>query len=146
MGDGGDNPGGGIRTPFTVYALWDTGGATVGAYGASKDGEVKGGRGEAVEVEDMGGDQEEGEDGVFSGGGQQLESADSFKFLGKVLDKLDNNRPALSVDLGKARKSWGCFVRILTWEGADTRVSGMFYHALMKAVSSTVLRHGCSRL
>ena len=41
-------------------------------------------------------------------------------------------------NIGKAIKSWGKLSRILTWVGADPKVSGHFY----KAVSQAVLMFG----
>ena len=37
-------------------------------------------------------------------------------------------------NLGKARKSWGRLSRILSREGADPKVSGIFYKAVTQAV------------
>ena len=38
------------------------------------------------------------------------------------------------VNLGKTRKSWGWLSRILIQEGADPKVSGHFYKAVLQAV------------
>ena len=37
-------------------------------------------------------------------------------------------------NLGKARKSWGRLSRIMSWEGADPKVSGNFYKAVAQAL------------
>ena len=46
----------------------------------------------------------------------------------------DNNWPAVVGNLSKARKSWGRLSRILRWEGADARVSGNVFKAVVQAV------------
>ena len=46
----------------------------------------------------------------------------------------DDNWPVVAVNLSKAQKSWGCLSRILFWEGADARVSGIFFKAVVQAV------------
>ena len=46
----------------------------------------------------------------------------------------DDDWLAVVGNLGKARKSWGRLYRILSWEGADPKVSGHFYKAVVQAV------------
>ena len=41
---------------------------------------------------------------------------------------------SMVVNLGKARKSWGRLSRILSREGADPKVSGIFYKVMAQAV------------
>ena len=38
----------------------------------------------------------------------------------------DDDWPAVVGNLPKARNSWGRMLQILTWEGADPKVSGNF--------------------
>ena len=42
--------------------------------------------------------------------------------------------PAVAGNLGKARKSWGRMQRILSREGANKRVSGNFFKAVVQQV------------
>ena len=44
------------------------------------------------------------------------------------------NWPAVAGNLGKARKSWGRLERILIREGADKRISGKFFKAVVQQV------------
>ena len=46
----------------------------------------------------------------------------------------DNNRLAVAGNMSKARKIWGRLLWILYQEGADARVSGKFFKALVQAV------------
>jgi hypothetical protein len=76
---------------------------------------------------------------VFTVKGAPLEGVSLFKYLGRPLSSLDSDWPAVYYNLKKARKRWARISRVLTREGADTRVSGMFY----KAVVQSVLLYGC---
>ena len=55
-----------------------------------------------------------------------------------MLKAVDDDCLAVVGNLGNARKSWGRLSRILSWEGADPKVSGNFY----KAVAQSVLLFG----
>ena len=46
----------------------------------------------------------------------------------------DEDWTAVAVNLVKARKIWGWLSRILSQEGADKRVSGNFFKAVVQAV------------
>ena len=46
----------------------------------------------------------------------------------------DNDWPAVAGNLVMAQKSWGRLTRILSREGADKRVSGMFFRAVLQQV------------
>ena len=59
--------------------------------------------------------------------GKQLQTATSFKYLGRIMTTGDDNWPAVVGNLGKAQKSWGRLRRILSREGADKKVSGGFF-------------------
>ena len=65
---------------------------------------------------------------------EQLKTVPSFKYLGIILRAEDNNWPAVAGNLGKARKSWVRMQRILSREGADKRVSGDFFKAVVQQV------------
>ena len=63
-----------------------------------------------------------------------LETVSTFKYLGRVMTAGDDDWPAVAVNLLKARKIWGRLSRILSQEGADVRVSGNFFKAVVQAV------------
>ena len=66
--------------------------------------------------------------------GEQLQTVPSFKYLGRILTEGDNEWPAVTGNLGKARKSWGRLQRILSREGSTKRVSGNFFKAVVQQV------------
>jgi len=76
---------------------------------------------------------------VFTVKGDALESVSLFRYLGRPLSSFDEDWPAVYHNLKKARKRWARVSRVLTREGADPRVCGMFY----KAVVQSVLLYGC---
>ena len=51
-----------------------------------------------------------------------------------MLTEVDDDWLTVVGKLGKARKSWGLLSRILSREGADPKVSGHFYKAVVQAV------------
>ena len=75
---------------------------------------------------------------AFQAYGRPLEAVTSFKYLGWVLTAADNDWPVIVGNLKKSRKSWAQLTSILVREGANPRVSGMFF----KAVLQTVLLFG----
>ena len=66
--------------------------------------------------------------------GEQLKTVPSFKTLGRILTAGDDDWPAVAGNLGKARKIWGRIQRILSREGADKRVPGNFFKAVVQQV------------
>ena len=58
---------------------------------------------------------------------EPLEDVTKFKYLGRVMMVVDDDLPAVTGNLCKARKSWGRLLRILRQEGADTKVLGHFF-------------------
>ena len=66
----------------------------------------------------------------FEAYGEPPENLTAFIYLGWVLMEGDGEWIAVLGNLGKARKSWGRLSRILSWEGADPKVSGIFYKAV----------------
>ena len=79
---------------------------------------------------------------AFEAYGSPLENVTTFRYLGRVLKAGDGDWLAVVGNLGKARKSWGRLSRILSREGADLKVSGIFY----KAVAHAVLLFGAETL
>ena len=71
---------------------------------------------------------------AFKAYGEPLENVTTFRYLGRVFTVGDNDWVAVVGNLGKARKSWGRLSRILSREGADPKVSGIFYKAVEQAV------------
>ena len=65
---------------------------------------------------------------------KQLKTVPSFKYLGRILTAGDDDWPAVAGNLGKARKIWGRLKRILSSEGADKRVLGNFFNAVVQQV------------
>ena len=70
----------------------------------------------------------------FQAYGAPLENVKAFNYLGKVMPARDENWPEVSGNLQKARKSWGRMSQILSQEGADPKVSGHFFNAVVQAV------------
>ena len=58
----------------------------------------------------------------------------SFKYLGWVLTEVEYDWREVVGNLDMARKSWACLTSILGRDGANPRVSGMFFKAVVKAV------------
>ena len=75
----------------------------------------------------------------FTAKGSQLERVPTFRYLGRPLSMTDDDWPAIYRNLTRARQKWGRFSRLLKREGANPRISGMFY----KAVVQSVLLYGC---
>ena len=63
--------------------------------------------------------------------GKQLNTVPSFKYLGRILTAGDDDWTAVAGNLGKARKSWGRLQQILSREGANKRVSGNLFKAVV---------------
>jgi exonuclease III len=76
---------------------------------------------------------------VFTVNGEELEQVSKFTYLGRPLSSDGTDWPAVYYNLKKARQRWMRVSRVLTREGADPRVCGMFY----KAVVQSVLLYGC---
>jgi hypothetical protein len=70
--------------------------------------------------------------------GQPIESTNTFPYLGRIESKTASDWPALYHNLRRARYKWHRLSKLLTREGANPRVFGMFY----KAVVQTVLLFG----
>ena len=65
---------------------------------------------------------------------KQLEAVPSFKYLGRILTTGENDWPAVVGNLGKERKSWVWLKLILSREGADKRVLGNLFKAVVQQV------------
>ena len=71
--------------------------------------------------------------------GTRLENVETFSYLGRVVTATGEDWPAVSRNLRNARKKWGQFSSLLKREGASSRVSGLFY----KAVVMSTLLYSC---
>ena len=71
---------------------------------------------------------------AFDAYGKPIEAVHSFKYLGRIMTAGDNNWTVVAGNLLKAQKSWGRLARILSMEGADNRVSGTFFKAVVQQV------------
>ena len=67
----------------------------------------------------------------FEDYGKQLEAVHSFKYLGRITTAGDEDWPAVAGNMAKAQKSWGRLTRILSREGAEKRISGTFFKAVV---------------
>ena len=74
------------------------------------------------------------EETVYLVRGQLLKGVIEFKYLGKVLDSLDDNWLELFSNLATVSKFWGHFRRIISREGADVRTSGLLCHKIAWAL------------
>ena len=63
-----------------------------------------------------------------------IETVTNFKYLGRVMTAGDDDWLAVAGNLVNARKIWGRLARILSREGADKRVSGNFFKAVVQQV------------
>ena len=71
---------------------------------------------------------------AFEAYGEPLENVTAFRYLVRVLTAVDDDCLAVVGNLGKSRKSWGQLSWILIREGADPKVSVIFYKAVVQAV------------
>ena len=70
----------------------------------------------------------------FQAYGKPLEKFTSSKYLGRVITAGGDDWPVLVVNLVKAWKIWARMTRILGRDGADRRISGMFFNPVVQAV------------
>ena len=71
---------------------------------------------------------------AFQAYGEPLDSVTNFKYLGRVLMAGDDNWLDETCQLQKARKSWVRMSRILSWGGAEPKVLGHLFKAVVQAV------------
>ena len=68
---------------------------------------------------------------VFSAYRTLLPSVPSLKYLGQTFSSSDNNCLAVEQNLQRSQVKWGWLEKILEREGADRRIVGRFYVALV---------------
>ena len=59
---------------------------------------------------------------------------ETFNYLGRILDRSDNDWAAVLRNIRKARKVWSRLGKLLWREGDEPRVSAMFYWAVVQVV------------
>ena len=71
---------------------------------------------------------------AFQAYGAPLENMKALKYLVREMTVGDDDCPEMAGNFQRARKSWGRMSRILSREGADPKVSGHFFKAVVRAV------------
>ena len=71
---------------------------------------------------------------AFQAYGEPLETVTSFKYLGRVLTAGDDDWSAVAGKLRKDKKIWIRMTRILGREGAEPKISGLFFKAFIQTV------------
>ena len=64
---------------------------------------------------------------------ERIEGLEVFKYLKIMLDRSDDNWPAVQCNNRKARNMWGLLGKLLQREGAESAVSEKFYCAVVQA-------------
>ena len=59
---------------------------------------------------------------------------ETFKNIGRILNRSDDKWPAVRRNVGKAHRVWSRLGKLLRREGADPQISEMFYLAVLQAV------------
>ena len=60
-----------------------------------------------------------------------IEGVEVFKYLGQMLDRSDDDYPAVLQNISKAQQVWGRLEKMLRREGAEPAVSEKFNHAVI---------------
>ena len=63
-----------------------------------------------------------------------IEGVDTFKYLGRILYWSEDNWLEVLRNVGKVRRVWNRLRKMPLREGAETRVSAMFYRAVVQTV------------
>lgn len=71
---------------------------------------------------------------VFTVQGVPIKNVSEFKYLGRVVERNDDDWPAVNRNLQKARVAWGRLCRILSKEGANPKAMASVYKAVVQAV------------
>ena len=71
---------------------------------------------------------------AFHAYGKPMEAVLEFRYLGRLLTATDDDWPAVAGNIRKAWVSWGRLARVLGREGADPKVSRIFYTAVTQQV------------
>ena len=65
---------------------------------------------------------------------EPLETVTMFKYMGRVLTVGDYDWTEVTGNLREARKIWMQMERILSWEGADPKISRLFFKEVFQVV------------
>ena len=65
---------------------------------------------------------------------ERIERVRRFKFLGRLLERSDNDYPEILQNIRKARQVWGRLGKILWREGADPTVLEKLYCVVVQVV------------
>ncbi len=71
---------------------------------------------------------------VFMINERPIKCVKEFKYLGRILDNKDDDRPAINRNLNRARGKWGSIGRILSKENAKPQAMASFYKAIVQSV------------
>ena len=71
---------------------------------------------------------------AFQAYGEPLKTATLFKYPGRVLTAGDDEWPEVAHNLSKDMEIWVRTTRILSQEGADPKILGLFFKAVVQAV------------
>ena len=71
---------------------------------------------------------------TFNVGGVEIRNSQQFRYLGRILDSGDDDNHAALRQLARAREKWGRIGKVLRCEGANPRIMGYFYKAIVQAV------------
>ena len=63
-----------------------------------------------------------------------IEGVETFKYLGRILERSYDDWPKVLQNVGKAHRVWSCLGKLLRREGAEPQVSAMFYREVVQAV------------
>ena len=63
-----------------------------------------------------------------------IEGVETFEYLGRILERSDDDCPEVLWNFGKARRVWNRMGKLLRREGAEPRVSAIFYRAVVQTV------------
>jgi len=66
----------------------------------------------------------EAEEVTFQIAGVDIERVSSFRYLGRILDEIDDDSHALTRQLARARARWGRIASVLWSEGVNPRAMG----------------------
>ena len=71
---------------------------------------------------------------AFHAYGKPMEAVSEFRYLRRILTATDNDWPEVAGNIRKARVIWGRLAQVLGREGADPKVSRIFYTAVTQQV------------
>ena len=63
-----------------------------------------------------------------------MENVLTFRYLGRPLDQTDDYFPAVRQNIMRVRLVWGRLGTLLLQEGADPKMSEIFYRAVLQAI------------